>query len=802
MNKFYFLLLLTFSLLTLSGSAQTTGRLSGIIKSNDGKPAAFVNVALPELNKGTVSAENGSYSIQGIAPGTYTLRCSFVGLQSQELAVTVEAGKNTKVDLMLTEDAARISEVVVTAGKTINKKPLAIGKIAISPLDMPQSMTIINSEVIANQQASKLSDVIKNVNGVSLGTTRGSTSETFFARGYNLGANNIFKNGARSNSAVIPEASSLERIEVLKGSAALLFGNVSGGAVINMVTKQPKFEYGGEVAMRAGSYNLYKPMADVYGPITQNLAFRMVGTYETAESYRNSVESKKYYVNPSLLYKLGSRTTLLVQGDYLSHDFTPDFGIGSLDGKIPTNIDRSTFFNTPWAYNEVRQNTASASVDHQLNDIWKVSFIGSQQKFSRDYFSTERIQADADGDWGRKLTRSDISENYYTGQVNLNGEFKTLGIGHTLLVGADAERYLNTSHTFKISSLGKGDVYDSINLLNPAKFEARTDEPLTTATIRTETPTYRFGTYIQDLISISDKFKVLAGIRWSYQKVEVAKLYDLANNEVKNSPTAVTKVDKAFSPRLGFVYQPTSTTSLFASYSNNFVPNTGKDVFQQNLKPSIVDQYEVGVKNDLVKDMLSVNVTFYRIINNDLALQAQFLADGTTVNTDATIKEFTGQTTSDGAEVDLSGTLTPGLTFLAGYSYNYMRYTDTPGSKGSYIEGERLVSNPSHTANASIFYTLQTSALKGLKVGASGFYMGERNAGWNNQVGQTQQFNRLIPVSGFTTFDLSLGYSISKFSILGKLSNITNELNYLVHENYSVNPIPPRQFVTTVSYRF
>ncbi|WP_345167402.1 TonB-dependent receptor [Nibribacter koreensis] len=802
MRKYYFLLLLSFSILTLSGYAQTTGRLSGVIKSSDGKPAAYVNVALPELNKGTVSAENGSYSIQGLAPGTYTLRCSFVGLQSQELAVTVEAGKNTRVDLTLTEDAARISEVVVTAGKTINKKPLAIGKIAISPLDMPQSMSIINSEVIANQQASKLSDVIKNVNGVSLGTTRGSTSETFFARGYNLGANNIFKNGARSNSAVIPEASSLERIEVLKGSAALLFGNVSGGAVINMVTKQPKFEYGGEVAMRAGSYNFYKPMADVYGPITKNLAFRMVGTHETAESYRNSVESKKYYVNPSLLYKLGSRTTLLVQGDYLSHDFTPDFGIGSLDGKIPTNIDRSTFFNAPWAYNEVRQNTASASIDHQLNDIWKVNFIGSQQKFSRDYFSTERIQADADGDWGRKLTRSDIAENYYTGQVNLNGEFKTFGIGHTLLVGADAERYLNTSHTFKISSLRKGDVYDSINLLNPAKFEARTDEPLATATVRTETPTYRFGTYLQDLISLSDKFKVLAGMRWSYQKIEVAKLYDLANNEVKNSPTAVTKVDKAFSPRLGFVYQPTSTTSLFASYSNNFVPNTGKDVFQQNLKPSIIDQYEVGVKNDLVKDMLSVNVTFYRIINNDLALQAQFLADGTTVNTDATIKEFTGQTTSDGAEVDLSGTLSPGLTFLAGYSYNYMRYTDTPGSKGSYIEGERLVSNPSHTANATIFYTLQTSALKGLKVGASGFYTGERNAGWNNQVGQTQQFNRLIPVSGFTTFDLSLGYSISKFSILGKLSNITNELNYLVHENYSVNPIPPRQFVTTVSYRF
>ncbi|WP_210487113.1 TonB-dependent receptor [Rufibacter aurantiacus] len=782
--------------------AQSTGRVSGRIKSSDGKGAPYVNVGLAGTTKGTVTGEDGFYTIQGVTPGTYTVMCSFVGLQPQESQVTVTAGKTTDVDFELAENAAQISEVVVTAGKTQNKKPLTIGKIAISPLDMPQSMSIINSEVIADQQASKLSDVIKNVNGVALGTTRGSTAETFFARGYNLGANNIFKNGARSNSAVIPEASTLERVEVLKGSAALLYGNVSGGAIINMVTKQPRFEYGGEVSLRAGSYNLFKPIADVYGPVSQNLAFRLIGTYETADSYRNSVESKRFYVNPSLLYKLGSRTNILVQGDYLNNEFTPDFGIGTLAGQIPTTIDRSAFFNAPWAYNKVKQRTTSATVDHQLNDTWKLNFIGSQQTFDRDYFSTERIQADADGDWGRLLTRSDISENYHTGQVNLNGEFKTFGLGHTILVGADAERYLNTTHAFRISSLGKGNVYDSINILNPAKFTPRTDEPLATATMRTETPTYRFGTYVQDLINVSEKFKVLAGLRWSYQKVAVAKQYNLETGEVKNSITATTKYDRAFSPRVGLVYQPTATTSFFASYSNNFTPNTGRDVYQQNLKPSLIDQFEVGVKNDLVKDRLSVNVTVYRIVNNDLALQAQYLADGVTLNTDATIKEFTGQTTSDGVEVDLNGSIVPGLTFLAGYSYNYMRYTDTPGTTGSYIEGERLVSNPAHTANATVFYTLKTTALKGLKIGASGFYTGERNAGWNNQVGQAQKFNRLIPVTGYTTFDVSLGYAIKQFSILGKLSNITNELNYLVHENYSVNPIPPRQFVTTLAYKF
>ncbi len=134
-----------------------------------------------------------------------------------------------------------------------------------------------------------------------------------------------------------------------------------------------------------------------------------------------------------------------------------------------------------------------------------------------------------------------------------------------------------------------------------------------------------------------------------------------------------------FRPRVGIVYQPVSNTALFASYSNNFTPNTGRDVFNQNLAPSIIDHYEIGIKNDLFNDKLSANFTIYRIVNNNLAQQAQFLADGVTINTDASIKELTGQTTSDGAEIDLNGNIIEGLNFLAGYSYNFMRYTKTVG---------------------------------------------------------------------------------------------------------------------------
>src|SRR5205085_1330961 len=125
------------------------------------------------------------------------------------------------------------------------------------------------------QQAQRLSDVIRNVNGVYVTTTRGAVQESFGARGYGFGSSNLFKNGARINSGVTPEMSSLERVEVLKGSTAILFGQVAPGGILNMVTKQPKFNSGGEVSMRVGSYNLYKPAFDVYGPLSSNIAYRV-----------------------------------------------------------------------------------------------------------------------------------------------------------------------------------------------------------------------------------------------------------------------------------------------------------------------------------------------------------------------------------------------------------------------------------------------------------------------------------------------------------------------------------------------
>jgi len=771
-----------------------TGVIKGRITTTEGEAVPMATVTLKDLQRVTRADEDGVFIFKNIKEGSYTLTASYTGLAGKDQQVAVTAGKTLQLELSMAVSSAQLEQVIVNNKRTINETPVTVGKAPISPMDLPQSVSIVGQSQIRDQQALRLSDVVRNINGVYLATTRGNTQEAFSARGYSFSSNNMFKNGTRVNSGAMPEVSSLERVEVLKGSAAILYGNVAPGGILNMVTKQPKFRTGGEISMRAGSYDLYKPAVDVYGPISSKLAYRINGTYEYANSFRDVVNSKRYYFNPSLLFKPGKNTEILVQGDYLHHDFTPDFGIGSVDNTKVADLPRNTFLGTPWQYARTEQATAGVSVKHRINEVWSLNGAVSWQQYKRDYYSTERIQASANGDWVRPLNKTKSQEDYYIAQFDVTGKLKTGSIGHILLAGVDADRYNTLSYTYNQPT-----TYDTINIYEPSKYKQRTDIPAATAIRRLRTPINRFGAYVQDLVSITEKLKVLAGVRWSIQEGLPPDTLSLTNN---TRTKGVHKTDRAFSPRLGVVYKLRPTTSLFVSYSNSFAVNSGTDVYGNAVAPSIIDQYELGVKNDLLKGLLSVNVTAYRIVNNNLAQTAQFKADGTTPNNDANIKTLTGQTTSDGVELDIAGHPVTGLDIIAGYSYNYARYTRTGSAKGSYTEGERLVNNPAHTANTSVFYTFTQSRLKGFKIGASAAYIGNRFGGWNNQKGQTQNYSRMIPVKGFTTVDISAGYTFRNISLLAKLSNITNTYNYYVHENYSINPIPPRQFVMTASYVF
>jgi iron complex outermembrane receptor protein len=752
--------------------------------------------------------------------------------QAQEIASNANSPKDNSLyyfssdsiksenDTVKKRKGQELKEVIVTGNKLPKVTALRSG---LKPMDTPQSVQVIGSEVIEQQQAIRLSDVIKNANGIYIGSARGGAQESFFSRGYDMGANNMFKNGFRYNSGSIPDVSGLDKVEFLKGGSALLYGNVAPGGILNLVTKTPSFKQGGEVSMQMGSYSYYKPSLDIYGPLNKSIAYRINGSYENAESFRDVVKSERFYVNPSLLFLVTDKTQITLQGDYLDADWTPDFGTGII-GKEILDLPRSDYFGALWSNGNTKSASASVLVNHDFNKKWKLNFNSSFQSYNRTQKSTAQLSNldntaiyPIPGYWNRGLTQNKNLEQIVGDQLSLQGTFNTGSIKHQLFTGVDWENSFATAYTFAFSEKsvmvnGKYDssLYDTIYLFDFDPSTQRNDIPNARNTQIAKTDTNRFGAYFQDLISITDQIKVLAGLRWSWQESEVTTYKEISGqgNPENTVPTVgAKKLDNAFSPKIGVVYQPLKDMSLFASYSNSFTPNTGTTVDLQPIEPSIIDQYEAGIKTDFYKGMLSTNVTVYQITNSNLAQTAEFKADGS-LNSDSTIKVLNGETKSKGIEVDVTARPIEGLNIIAGYSYNDMRYTKTSGLNGSPIEGDRLARTPQNTANLSFFYTLPTGILKGISVGAIGNYIGDRIGGWNDQNSTDLVkypdgiYHREIPLEGYTTIDASLGYTWKKFSILCRLSNITNELNYTVHENYSVNPIAPRQFFTTLKYKF
>ncbi|MBG6111263.1 iron complex outermembrane receptor protein [Flavobacterium sp. CG_9.10] len=720
--------------------------------------------------------------------------------QAQE---TANASENSNIienidtvsDTVKNKKGGILKEVIITQNQ--QKKPVSALRSGLKPMEIPQSVQIIGAEIIEQQQSIRLSDVIKNVNGVYVGSARGGAQETFWSRGYDMSSNNMFKNGFRLNGGSVPEVSSLEKVEILKGSAALLYGNVAPGGILNMVTKSPSFKKGGEIGMQMGSYSFYKPSIDIYGPLNKIIAYRFTGSYENSESFRDIVKKERYYINPSFLFKVSDKTEITLQGDYLKDNWTPDFGTG-LIGKEIANLPRNLYLGATWSNGQTKQASVSGLVSHDFNKNWELNFNSSFQDYNRTSKATERIQPAANGDWKRPLGQNNNLEQIIGEQISLQGNFTTGKVKHQLFTGVDLENSFLQAYTFIFNptTYGSGNIFDFDNFNQGGAIP----EDKNTKIVKTDTN--RFGVYAQDLISVTEKFKVLAGLRWSWQEAQV-NTYDLTK-----SPVIITeapkRADQAFSPKIGLVFQPTKEMSLFASYANSFTPNSGTTVDLKAIKPSVIDQYEVGVKKDFWKGLLSTNVTLYQITNSNLAQTAEFKADGSN-NTDAAVKVLSGETKSKGVEIDLIAKPIEGLNIMAGYSYNDMRYTKTSGLKGSFIEGDRIARTPANTANLSFFYTLPSGVLKGASLGAIGNYIGKRVAGWNNQIDASLPngiYDREIPLEGYTTIDLSAGYTWKQFSILCKLSNITNELNYTVHENYSVNPIAPRQVMTSLKYKF
>ncbi|MGL2966223.1 TonB-dependent siderophore receptor [Flavobacterium sp. XGLA_31] len=690
-----------------------------------------------------------------------------------------------------------LKEVIIISQqqKTIVKS----GKANIKPLDLPQASMVIGKETIKQQQVLRLSEALKNANGIYVSgasNASGNNQEELGSRGFTFSGGNTFKNGVRINGSIIPEASSLESIEILKGSSALLYGNVAPGGILNLITKKPRFDHGGELNFRATEYNFFKPTVDVFGAVNNSntVAYRFISSYEQGNSFRDDVQTKRIYFNTSFLLDISAKTSVLIEADYTKDNRTPDFGLATIDYKV-IELPRNSFLGFNWGKFDSEQVGFTTTINHDLNKNWQLKGLFSYQGYSTNLLSSLRPNAtnlvQANGDWTRGVQKTDTEQDYSMVEADINGTFNTGKIKHTLLFGADADQSNTSTLAYKnITYYDKINIYNPTVILDKNSIYANTVIPAMDKNTNALANIRRVGVYFQDLIELTKKVKVLAGLRYSYlENTTNTFTYSTGDNlETKTH-------DNIVSPKLGIVFQPTKTNSIFASYSDSFVLNTGTDINLKALPHSTINQYEIGVKNEFLKGHLVANLTTYLIDYSNLA-QTDF-SNG---NTNTNIKELAGAYQSKGLEVDITSQH-KGLKLIAGYSFNETKYTKS----NIYDSGTHLRFSPKHTANASAFYTFETTKCKGLEIGLQSTYIGERLGGRlkpNNASTAAELARKPIPVDGFLQLDASVGYTIKNFTIRTKLSNLGNVVSYYVYDDNTVTPIAPRMLTTTLSYKF
>lgn len=346
MKNFNFLLLTI--CLSIVVEAQNLGNLTGVIKNDKNEGVDAIEVVIKELDKSTFSEKNGYFTFENVPFGHYTLTVSSMEYEVQQIPFEMKETSQALSSIQLVRDYSTVSTVELFGERYKRADKLdVLTRLPLDPNEQIQSISILSHKLIEEQGALTLSDVTRNVAGVYTFATYGNTKESMSMRGFR--GVPLLKNGVRVNSdfrgtGMIIDPAGVDNIQVLKGVSAIsqgLGGDLgSAGGVINVVTKTPKFYKGGEVSLRTGSWGLFRPTFDFYGPLNEkkNTAFRINGAYERADSYRDKVDRERFYINPSFKWRLDDKTTIIAELDYLDDTRTPDQGTVNLGDYSTNNI--------------------------------------------------------------------------------------------------------------------------------------------------------------------------------------------------------------------------------------------------------------------------------------------------------------------------------------------------------------------------------------------------------------------------------------------------------------------------------
>ncbi len=791
--KLFSFLFVVFSLSIIN--AQEVSDLTGKVTDETNNPIPFANIYITDLNKGTSADEHGVFTLTNVPYGDWVLNVSAIGYKSSSLSIPVNVPILSDINFQLVYDN-ELEQVEVFGNRNDRPDKIeSLTRLPLKPYEQIQSISVISGKLLEDQGALTISEATKNVPGVYTFATYGNKRESMSSRGFR--GIPILKNGVRIHSdfrgvGVLTDMQGVDNIQVLKGAASITQGVAtdlgSPGGVINIVTKTPKYTHGGSISLRGGSYGDIRPTFDVYGPLnkSKNIAFRLNGSLERADSYRALVNKESFYFNPSFQWLIDDKTKITLEMDHYYDSRTPDLGTVNLD-ENDTNaiydLPHSQFLGFKNDRSITKNTTYAIRMDRELNEklILKGAFYSSTLNLDdkgaslgkaietndiTQYNVRQRAYSTSTRDDKNSVLQFDlIGDNVFTGSIK-----------HTFQVGFDYR-----SNSFSTNSRAAG-VVDTINVFQ--SINNNLPEVVLGDASTNSGKTHSIGFVAQDVISWNSWLKTFLGARFSTTET----LADVEN----------TRSD-AFNPLGGIIISPISSINLFASYTNSSYPRTASRLGQngEELGNERYDQFETGMKTTWLNDRLRFNLTYFKINNKNINLPVY---DETWSN----ILYYAqgGNDQRQGIELELTGRPFENLELIAGYSYIDAQYKEHT----SYVYGSAPLNTPKHTFNAYANYSFR-SLLPGLSIGAGAYYTGERPINdWSSGpvthqgiVPNQKPFN----VDAYTLVNFQAGYRFNKnWSVQVLMNNVFDTIGYNAYRTSYINQTDPRSFAGVLRYTF
>ena len=616
--------------------------------------------------------------------------------QKKSAGAEASSKPKKKIDNAPPSDAAQnagVGEVTSTGstGQTGIPPPNAQGDIGYlatrsssttktdTPLrNIPQSISVVTDKEIKDQASQNIGDVVKYVPGVEIHQGEGNRDQISI-RGQNASSADFFVNGVRDDAQIFRDLYNAERIEVLKGPAALAFGRGGAGGVINRVTKRADFNTHDDATIETGSFGHKRVVVDVDREINNDFGLRITSMYENSDSYRDGVYLERWGINPTLAFKPWERTTVVLDYEHFEDHRTADRGIPServagVPGIVgPSPAANSTFFGNPNdSFANAVVDRTSATIEHVTDFGLKIRNVTQYANYDKMY---QNIYPGGPFDPSTGLVpivaynNINNRENLFN-QTDLIYKFGNGWMRHTLLAGAEfgKQNSFNFRHSGQFDTTnGNGDCVSlgvGNSLPNGTCFVLFSNPTVSSPPVSFSTPTThnRVNTsvelfYVQDQVEITRYLEVIAGVRHDSFGTDVTNLLPGTGGTGRFG-----QEDNFYSPRAGIILKPTDDLSLYTSYSTTYLPASG-DQFgsvsgqTETLNPEKFENYEVGAKWDIT-DALAFTAAAYKVDRSNIRF-AQ--SDGTFIQT--------GTSQVKGIEVTLTGYLTDKWQVSAGYGH-------------------------------------------------------------------------------------------------------------------------------------